>query len=109
MPSLKNVPLQSRWVTETVRQEVSEKSGAEALAMLDRSFRTLSFNDLYEHEPRACPVFYWYVLAMYNPATVGSWSFIDDQFESKLQSKISLNIIYPKYLFKHNYHPKISF
>lgn len=84
MPSLKNVPLQSRWVTETVRQEVSEKSGAEALAMLDRSFRTLSFNDLYEHEPRACPVFYWYVLAMYNPATVGSWSFIDDQFESKL-------------------------
>ena len=84
MPSLRNVPLQSRWITETVRQEVSERTDAEALTAIDASFRTLSFNDLYEHDPRVCPVFYWYVLAMYNPATVGSWSFIDDQFESKL-------------------------
>jgi len=84
LPPLRNVPLQSRWITETVRQEVSERGGTRALESLDRNFRTLTFKDLYAQEPRVCPVFYWYVLSMYNPATVGSQSFIDDLYESKI-------------------------
>jgi hypothetical protein len=84
LPSLRNVPPQSRWITETVRQEVLERGGTTAQETLDTNFHTLSFDDLYADDPRVCPVFYWYVLSMYNPATVGSESFIDDQFESKL-------------------------
>ncbi|MGA7743864.1 MAG: hypothetical protein WBP56_12895 [Polyangia bacterium] len=84
LPTLKNVPLQSRWITETVLQEVLERLGPGAQEAVDAEFHTLGFHDLYAKDPRVCPVFYWYVLAMYNPATVGSDSFVDDLFESML-------------------------
>ncbi len=84
LPTLKNVPLQSRWITETVRQEVLERLGPGAQEAVDADFHTLAFHDLYAKDPRVCPVFYGYVLAMYNPATVGSERFVEDLLESKL-------------------------
>jgi hypothetical protein len=87
LPSLKNVPLKSRWITETVRQEAMERLSGTAMDAIDRSFRTLTFSDLYEEDHRVCPVFYWFVLSMYNPATVGSASFLNDWFDSRLIKK----------------------
>jgi hypothetical protein len=84
LPSMGNVPPASRWITETVRQEVFERSGMTAQGRIDTNYRTLEFNDLYAQDHRACPVFYFYVRSMYNPALVGSLSFVDDQYESML-------------------------
>ncbi len=83
LPALKSVPLRSRWITETVQQEVREKLGDSAERAMD-GYRPLAFRDLYEDNHRVCPVFYWYVLSMYNPATVGSSSFFEDLYEAQL-------------------------
>ena len=67
LPLIKHVPARSRWVTETVRQEVIDELGPMGgRRVLGRRFRTLTFNDLYRNDPGICPVFYWYVVAMVN-------------------------------------------
>jgi hypothetical protein len=82
-----NVPAGSRWITETVRQEAIEHLGEGAQEELDSQYRVLDFRSLYEEDHGVCPVFYWFVLSMYNPATVGSGSFFEDWFESRLVTK----------------------
>jgi hypothetical protein len=83
LPKLNHVPNSSRWITETTRQEIVEKLGEQSTReMLDGAFQTLRFNDLYRQNPGICPVYYWYILAMYNPANVGGEDFIEDFYTS---------------------------
>jgi len=51
LPSLRNVPPHSRWITETVRQEVLEKKGVAFRDELDATFHLLSFDDLSRWSP----------------------------------------------------------
>jgi hypothetical protein len=75
----------SRWITETTRQEVCEKLGEQsAHEVLDGKFQTLSFNDLYRESSGVCPVYYWFILSMYNPANVGNADFLEDRYHSIL-------------------------
>jgi hypothetical protein len=85
LPELAGAPESSRWVTETTRQEVVETVGElPARELLEGRFQTLCFNDLYGDDPGIRPVYYWYILSMYNPANVGSEDFYEDLFISNL-------------------------
>lgn len=84
LPKLSSDPTSSRWITETTKQELIEKLGEQsAREVLDGTFQTLRFNDIYRENPGICPVYYWYILAIYNPANVGSEDFIEDVYNSK--------------------------
>lgn len=85
LPKVSDVPVTSRWVTETTRQEVVEQldeQSARELVDGDSGFAVLRFNDLYREDPKICPVYYWYVLSMYNPANIGSNDFFEEYYLS---------------------------
>ncbi len=84
LPEVCHEPNSSLWITETTRQEVFEKLGEQsAREILDGKFQILRFNDLYRENPGICPVYYWYILSMYNPANLGGEEFIEDVYISK--------------------------
>jgi len=83
LPTLSHAANSPRWITETTLQEVSEKLGEQSTReLLDGTFQTLRFNDLYRENPGICPVYYWYIVAMYNPANIGTEEFMEDAYTS---------------------------
>jgi hypothetical protein len=90
LPLLKHVPDGPRWITETVRQEAIEKLGATAERDIDARYEALRFRDLYRLDPGICPTYYYYVLAMYNPANVGSEDFLADMYNSRVIKNVAL-------------------
>jgi hypothetical protein len=85
LPHFQHIPVEPRWITETVQQEVIDKLGTEhAYKRLRAHYRILRFNNMYRDDPGICPVYYWYISSMYNPANVGSGEFIEDLYRSKL-------------------------
>jgi hypothetical protein len=84
LPQLSPEPGASHWITETTQQEVYNKLGEQsAKEVVEGKFQILRFNDLYRENPGICPVYYWFILSMYNPANIGNEEFIEDFYHSK--------------------------
>lgn len=83
LPALKHVPMQRRWVTETVSREVNDKLGESAAQQALAQHHVLSFDDLYREDANVCRTFYAYVESIYSPANVGSADFYAEMMLSR--------------------------
>lgn len=87
LPQANQIPNKTLWITETTSAEIKQKQAERGMPqILPKNIKILSFNDLYSLDPRICPVYYYYILSMYNPANIGSTNFLQDAYESLLIS-----------------------
>lgn len=72
-----------RWITEATRAELFEKIAPSEMQVVDEGYKTLYFDDLYLQNPGVCPVYYWYILNVYNPAIIGYRELVEGYFQSR--------------------------
>lgn len=85
LPKLKHGRIEPLWITETTRQELIDKLGLSSVKQITHGrYKILRFNDLYREDPGICPVYYYYVLSMYNPANIGSEDFGEQLYRSRV-------------------------
>lgn len=72
-------------LTETVAGEIKGKLGEARFKERTASrYSIIGFHDLYRISPTACPVYYFYLSAMYNPANIGSEDFYQEWYNSQI-------------------------
>ena len=72
-----------RWITEATRTELFEKLDPGEMQVVEAGYKTLYFDDLYLQNPGICPVYYWYILSICNPAIIGDRELAEGYFQSR--------------------------
>lgn len=83
MPDDKVIGDGERWITEATRTELFEILDPSEMQVVEAGYETLYFDDLYRQNPGVCPVYYWYILNVYNPAIIGYRELAEGYFQSR--------------------------
>jgi len=97
---LENIPVDKnilstadkKFITETTWKELKEKLANEKKRRYEikQDFSTLHFGDLYFENPQICPLYYYYISAMYNPANICDGNFFEEMCNHKIIKGIPL-------------------